>query len=203
MDCSTPGSSVLHCFPKMAQSHVHCVSDAIISSSAALFFSLQSFQHQGLFQWVSSLHQVAIVLELQTQHQSFQWIFRLDFLYVHVCFTVRCSEVKYMCIYNYYILLDDWSLYHYIILFFASRKSFWLEPTLSAISIVTPVLFCSPFTWTTSVHPFTFLSLNSRLSWCSVSHPHSCCGSTWTKCACLGFVLTLVWQSADTMEAKA
>jgi len=36
-------------------------------------------QHQGLSQWVSSLHQVAKVLELQ--HQSFQWIFRTDFLY--------------------------------------------------------------------------------------------------------------------------
>ena len=37
-------------------------------------------QHQGLFQWVSSLHQVAKVLEFQLQHQSFQWIFRVDFL---------------------------------------------------------------------------------------------------------------------------
>ena len=34
---------------------------------------------QDLFQWVSSLHQVAKVLELQHQHQSFQWIFRFDF----------------------------------------------------------------------------------------------------------------------------
>ena len=32
-------------------------------------------QYQGLFQWVSSLHQVAKVLEFQLQHQSFQWIF--------------------------------------------------------------------------------------------------------------------------------
>ena len=37
-------------------------------------------QHQGLFQWVSSLHQVAKLLEFQLQHQSFQWIFRTDFL---------------------------------------------------------------------------------------------------------------------------
>ena len=37
-------------------------------------------QHQGLFQWVSSLHQVAKVLELHLQHQSFRWIFRVDFL---------------------------------------------------------------------------------------------------------------------------
>ena len=37
-------------------------------------------QHQGLFKWVSSLHQVAKVLESQLQHESFQWIFRIDFL---------------------------------------------------------------------------------------------------------------------------
>ena len=37
-------------------------------------------KYQGLFQWASSLHQVAKVLELQFQHQSFQWIFRTDFL---------------------------------------------------------------------------------------------------------------------------
>ena len=39
-------------------------------------------QHHGLFQWVSSLHQVAKVLELQLQHQSFQWIFMIDFSWV-------------------------------------------------------------------------------------------------------------------------
>ena len=48
-------------------------------SSPSPAFNLS--QHQGLFQWVSSLHQVAKVLELQLQHQSFQWIFRTDFLY--------------------------------------------------------------------------------------------------------------------------
>ena len=43
-------------------------------------FALSLSQHQGLFQWVSSSHQVAKVLELQLQHHSFQWIFRADFL---------------------------------------------------------------------------------------------------------------------------
>ena len=47
-------------------------------SSRRPFLSLS--QHQGLFQWLSSLYQVARVLELQLQHQSFQWIFRVDFL---------------------------------------------------------------------------------------------------------------------------
>ena len=52
-----------------------------ISPSVATFspvFNLS--QHQGLFQWVGSLHQAAKVLELQLQHQSFQWIIRFYFL---------------------------------------------------------------------------------------------------------------------------
>ena len=42
--------------------------------------ALSLSQYQGLFQWVDSSHQVAKILELQLQHQSFQWIFRVDFL---------------------------------------------------------------------------------------------------------------------------
>ena len=49
-----------------------------ISSSVTPFSSCNLSQHQGLFQWVGSLHQVAEVLELQ--HHSFQWIFRIDSL---------------------------------------------------------------------------------------------------------------------------
>ena len=49
-----------------------------LSSPPPLTFKLS--QHQGLFQWVNTSHQVAKVLELQLQHQSFQWIFRTDFL---------------------------------------------------------------------------------------------------------------------------
>ena len=83
MDCSTPGFPVHHQLPKLAQTHVHWVSDVIqpshpLSSTSPLAFSLS--QHQSLFQWVSSLHQVAKVLEFELQHQSFQWIFRTDFL---------------------------------------------------------------------------------------------------------------------------
>ena len=66
-DCSTSGFSVFHCLPEFAQTHAHWVSSAIqpshpllLSSPPALNLSL----HQGLFQWVSSLHQVAKVLEL-------------------------------------------------------------------------------------------------------------------------------------------
>ena len=83
MDCSTPSFLVHHQLPKLAQTHVHQVGDAIPPSHLLLSPSPPAFslsQHQGLFQWISSSHQVAKVLEFQLQHQSFQWIFRTDFL---------------------------------------------------------------------------------------------------------------------------
>ena len=51
-----------------------------VSSSVIPFSHLQCFPASGSFQWISSSHQVAKVLELQFQHQPFQWIFRTDFL---------------------------------------------------------------------------------------------------------------------------
>ena len=82
VDCSMPGFPVLHHLPEFAQIHVHWISDAIQPSHPlpplSLAFSLS--QHQGLFQWVSSSHQVAKVLERHLQHQSFQWIFGVYFL---------------------------------------------------------------------------------------------------------------------------
>ena len=65
----------------LTQTHVHWVGDAIQSSHplSSPLLLLSKTQHQGLFQWVSSLHQVPKVLEFQLQHQSFQWIFRTDF----------------------------------------------------------------------------------------------------------------------------
>ena len=89
MDCSMQGFPVLHCLLEFAQIPVCRVGDAIqpsylllSPSPPALSLSQPQglFQHQGLFQWVSSLHQVAKLLELHLQHQSFQWIFRFDFL---------------------------------------------------------------------------------------------------------------------------
>ena len=83
MDCSTPGLPVHHQLPELAQTHVHQVGDAIQSSHPLLSpspaFSLS--QHQGLFKWVNSSHQVAKVLEFQLQHQSFHWTVRVDLLY--------------------------------------------------------------------------------------------------------------------------
>ena len=83
MDCSTPGLPVHRQLLELAQTHVHRVSDAIQPSHLLLSPSPPAFnlsQHQGFFQWVSSSHQVAKALELQLQHQSFQWIFRTDLL---------------------------------------------------------------------------------------------------------------------------
>ena len=83
MDCSMPGFHVLHHLPEFFQTHVHRVGDTIQSSHPLLSPfppALDLFQHQGLFQWVSSSHQVAQVLKFQLQHQSFQWVYRTDFL---------------------------------------------------------------------------------------------------------------------------
>jgi len=78
--CSTPGFPVHHQLPELSQTHVHWVGDMIQPSHPMPSPSptFNHFQHQGLFQWVRSLHQVTNVLELQ--HQFFQWIFRIDIL---------------------------------------------------------------------------------------------------------------------------
>jgi len=83
MDCSMPGFLVHHQLLELTQTHVHQVGDAIqpshpLSPSSPPAFNLS--QHQGLFQWVSSSHQVAKVLEFQLQLQSFQRNPRADLL---------------------------------------------------------------------------------------------------------------------------
>ena len=83
MDCSTPGLPVHHQLLEFTQVHAHWVGDVIqpsqtLSSPSPPAFNLS--QHQSLFKWGSSSHQVAKVLEFQLQHQSFQWIFRTSLL---------------------------------------------------------------------------------------------------------------------------
>ena len=78
-----PARFLLHQHLELVQTHVHQVSDAIRPSHPLSSPSLPAFNlshHQGLFQWVSSSHQVAKLLDLQLQHQPFPWIFRTDFL---------------------------------------------------------------------------------------------------------------------------
>ena len=69
--------------PGANQIHVHWVGDAVQPShplSSPSPPALNLSQHQGLFKWISSSHQVVKVLELQLQHQSFQWTARTDLL---------------------------------------------------------------------------------------------------------------------------
>ena len=84
MDCTMPSLPVPHHLLEFAPICVNWISDAIqpshpLSPPSPSAFNLS--QHQGLFQWASSLHHVAKALDLQLQHQSFQWGFRVDFLY--------------------------------------------------------------------------------------------------------------------------
>ena len=79
MGCSKPGYLVLHYLLEFTQNHVHWVNNAIQPSHPLSYPSppaLNLPQHQDLFSWVSSLHQVAKVLACQLQPHSFQWIFR-------------------------------------------------------------------------------------------------------------------------------
>ena len=83
MDSSMLGFSVYHQLPELTQTHVHWVGDGIQpyhppSSPSPPTFNLS--QHQSFSQRVTSSHKVAKILEFQLQHQSFQWIFRTDFL---------------------------------------------------------------------------------------------------------------------------
>ena len=75
MNRSMPGLPVHHQLPEFTQTHVHQVSDAVQPSHPLSSPSLPApnpFQHQSLFQWVNSSHEVAKVLEFQLQHHSFQ-----------------------------------------------------------------------------------------------------------------------------------
>ena len=81
--------------PRASQTHVHGVSDAIQPSHSLSSPSLPTFNlshHQGLLQWVSSSNQVAKIVELQLQHQSFQWTFRADFLHNCLVWSPCCPK---------------------------------------------------------------------------------------------------------------
>ena len=83
MNGSTPGLPVHHKLLESTQTYIHRVGDTIQPShplSSPFPPALNLSQHQGFFQWVSSLHQMAKVLEVHLQHQSFQWTPRTDLL---------------------------------------------------------------------------------------------------------------------------
>ena len=82
-NCRRPGSSIPYYIMEFAQTYVHWVNDTTEPSHLLhppSPFAVSLSQHQGLFQWVGSSYQVAKVLELKLQHQSFQRIFKVDFL---------------------------------------------------------------------------------------------------------------------------
>ena len=83
MDCSTPGLPVQHQLLEFTQTHVRWVGDTIQQFHPLLSPSPSAFnlsQHQGLFQWVSYLHQVAKILAFQLQHLKGLISFRRDWL---------------------------------------------------------------------------------------------------------------------------
>ena len=79
MNHSVPGLPVHHQLPEFTQTRIHRVSDTIQPShppSSPSPPAPNPSQHQSLFQWVNSSHEVAKVLEFQPQHQAFQWTHR-------------------------------------------------------------------------------------------------------------------------------
>ena len=83
MNRSTPGLPVHHHLPEFTQTHVHRVRDAIHPSQPRSSLSPTApnpSQHQSLFQWVNSSHEVAKVLEFQLHHHSLQRNPRADLL---------------------------------------------------------------------------------------------------------------------------
>ena len=93
IECSTPGFPVHHQLLGFTQTHVHWVGDAIQPSHFLSFPSLPAFnlsQHRGLLEWIRFSHQVAKVLEFQLQ--SFQLIFRTDFLHDGLVLSPCCPR---------------------------------------------------------------------------------------------------------------
>ena len=108
MDCITPGFPVLHYLLEFAQTHVHWVNDAIQPSHPPLPpspSSLDLTQHQGIFQWVGSSHQVVKVSELQHQFtMTIQGWFPLGLTgFISLLFVFQIKDVfssiksKYLC----------------------------------------------------------------------------------------------------------
>ena len=146
--CSMPSFPVHHQLPKFAQIHVHRFDDAIQPSHSLLPPSLPALnlsQHQSLFQWVCSLHQVASILKLQ--RQPFQWIFSTDFS-VYWSFSVNPSN-------EYSVLISqNWDQDGLIWSPFSPRDSKESSPTSQFKSINSLVLSFLYSSNLTSIHEY-------------------------------------------------
>ena len=147
MNRSMPGLPVHHQLQESTQIHGHWVDDAIQPSHPLWSPSppaLNLSPHQGLFQWVSSLHQVAKVLEFQLQHQSFQWTPRTDLL-LYEDFILN----KLIQTFNFFLFI-----------FWQKSQSKYRRPSVAAVSPealsslplilgwgVPPIEFLYPLSW--------------------------------------------------------
>ena len=123
INCSTPGLPVHHQLLEFTQTHVHRVSDAIQPSHPLLSPSPPApnpFQHQSLFQWVNSSHEVAKVLEFQLQHHSFQ---RNPWVHTHNNFQISDTLVLAVKPHGLYIYSLEFILFNLLL-------SFHLPPSL-------------------------------------------------------------------------
>ena len=149
MNRSMPGLPVHYQLPKFTQTHAHWVGDAIQPShplSSPSPPAPNPSQHQGRFQWVSSSHEVAKVLEFQLQHQSFQWTPRTDLLVPGKCWSA---------FYPYRLV---WILKKFMQMKYYHMSSFI---TLILRLITVMASFYSPTPWTAAHHA----SLCLTISW--------------------------------------
>ena len=140
MDCSMPAFPVLHYLPEFAGNRVHWVSDAWGSNHFILLPPFPSAfclsQHQGLFQWVGSSHQVTRALELQLQHQSFNEFsvlisFRIDWFDLDVQGTLKIVLQHHSLKYQFFSTQPSlWSNSH-IHTWLLEKPHLWLYRPLS------------------------------------------------------------------------
>ena len=130
-ECSPPGSPVFHYLQEFAQIHVYWVNDAIQPSHPLLLpspFAFSLSQNQCLFQGIGSLHQVTKVLELQLQYQSFQWIFRVNFLWDWLVGSLCCPRDSQR-VFSSNTIWKRW--------FFATQPSLWSNSHFSYLYMTT------------------------------------------------------------------
>ena len=147
MDCSTPGFSVHHYLPEFAQTHAHWLDDAIQPSyplSPSSPSALNLSQHLGLFQWASCPHQMTKIQEFPVlEHQSFQWVFRVDFPYNGLVWSPCCprdSQESSPALSGFVLAYVSRSN-HLLISWLQSPSTVILEPKKGNLSLSFPLLF--------------------------------------------------------------